>query len=67
MPWGTILNILLKFVTIGLDARGASIDSKKRFLEFIDSIENEGIANVKLNEQDRSQLEELKRKRNADT
>lgn len=38
-------------------------ESKKQFLLFVDSMEREQLASVKLNDSDRAQVDELKRRR----
>lgn len=63
MPWSLILNVLLKTVGWILDIREADRQAREDFLKFIGTIESQQLASVNLNDSDRAQLNELKRRR----
>lgn len=63
MPWTLIFNVVLKFISFGLGKVQASEEAKKRFLDFVADMENESLASVNLNEQDRQQTDELRARR----
>lgn len=63
MPWSLILSVLLKTVGWIMDIREADSQARKDFLKFVDTIESQQLASVSLNDSDRTQLDELKRRR----
>lgn len=63
MPWSLILSVLLKTVGWIMDIREADKQAREDFLKFVDTIERQQLASVNLNDSDRTQLDELKRRR----
>ena len=63
MPWGVLLSVLLKLMGWILDKRSADKAAKEAFLLFVDSLNTTSLASVSLNDSDREQVEELKRRR----
>lgn len=63
MPWELILNVLLKTVSWILDIQKADKKAREDFLKFVGTIESQQLASVNLNDSDRIQLEDLKRRR----
>ena len=53
---------ILKSIFGGIDNAN---EAKKQYLLFVDSIERDGLASVKLNDSDRAQLDELKKRSSA--
>lgn len=63
MPWGLILSIGLKLLGLGLDRKKANEEVRKAFLNFVDKMEEFQLASVKLNDEDRKQVDELRQKK----
>ncbi len=61
--WSGILGILIKIIQIILEIRQADEKAKKEFISFVAAMESYSLASVNLNESDRSQVDELKRRR----
>lgn len=63
MPWTIIFTLALKIFNFIFGKVKASDESKKAFLSFVAAIENDSLASINLNDQDRKQLNELKARR----
>ena len=64
MPWDKILSILLSLLGVIIAKRTKTIEAKKAYIAFIDTMEHLGLATVGLNGDDRKQRDELRARRN---
>ena len=61
--WKTILNLAVTVVLYFFKRNADKQEARKKFLEFIDIMGNQGMISVQLNDADRTQVQELKARR----